>query len=199
MWKASHEFIHRGRVHVENMSGLVRKVKIMQTYTFKANDDGLSIAVMTYAGDEAHVVIPDQYCAKPITVLYDKLFAGHGEIEDIRFPDTVTDLGEFVFDGCTALKHVELPASLKYLWGQSFARCEAEEIILPDKISTIPPYAFKDCRNLRKVVCGSGLKKIYGGAFSGCTRLTELICGKNVEISDDAMIPPGAITWKETI
>ena len=114
-----------------------------------------------------------------------------------RFPDTVTDLGEFVFDGCTALKHVELPASLKYLWGQSFARCELEEIILPDKISTIPPYAFKDCRNLRRVVCGSGMTKIYGGAFSGCTLMTELICGKNVEISDDAMIPPGAITWKE--
>lgn len=47
----------------------------MQTYTFKPNDDGLSMAVMSYEGDEAHVVIPEQYCAKPISVLYDKLFA----------------------------------------------------------------------------------------------------------------------------
>ena len=58
----------------------------MQTYTFKPNDDGLSMAVMSYEGDEAHVVIPEQYCAKPISVLYDKLFAGHKEIVDIRFP-----------------------------------------------------------------------------------------------------------------
>ena len=165
----------------------------MQTYTFKPNDDGLSMAVMSYEGDEALVVIPEPYCAKPISVLYDKLFAGHKEIVDIRFPDTVTDLGEFVFDGCTALKHLELPASLKYLWGQTFARCEVEEIFLPENIFSIPPHAFKDCRNLRKVVCGSGLKKIYAGAFSGCTSLTELIVGKEVEISDDAMIPPEAV------
>ena len=165
----------------------------MQTYTFKPNDDGQSVAVMSYKGDDAHVVIPDQYCAKPITVLYDKLFAGHKEIADIHFPDTITDLGEFVFDGCTALKHLELPAALKYLWGQTFARCEVEEIVLPDNIMSIPPYAFKDCKNLRKVVCGSGLRKIYAGAFSGCTRLTEVICGKETEISDEAMIAPGVV------
>ena len=65
----------------------------MQTYTFKPNDDGLSMAVMSYEGDEAHVVIPEQYCAKPISVLYDKLFAGHKEIVDIRFPVLYTKTG----------------------------------------------------------------------------------------------------------
>ena len=58
----------------------------MQTYTFKTNDDGQSVTVMSYEGDEAHVIIPDQYCAKPVTVLYDRLFAGHKEIVDVRFP-----------------------------------------------------------------------------------------------------------------
>lgn len=163
----------------------------MQTYTFKTNDDGQSVTVMSYEGDDAHVIIPDQYCAKPVTVLYDRLFAGHREIVDIRFPDTITDLGEFVFDGCSSLKHIELPPALKYLWGQTFARCEAEEIFLPENITTIPPYAFKDCRNLRKVVCGSGTRKICKGAFSGCSRLTELICGKDVEISEESGAAPG--------
>lgn len=165
----------------------------MQNFTFKTNDDGQTITVMSYEGDEAHVVIPDQCWAKPVTVIYDKLFAGHAEIEDIRFPDTITDLGEFVFDGCTGLKRIELPPALKYLWGQTFARCQAEEILLPENIRTIPPHAFKDCKNLRRVVCGSGVKKIYGGAFSGCSQLTELVCGKDVEISPDAGLAPGTV------
>jgi hypothetical protein len=108
-------------------------------------------------------------------------------------PDSITDLGEFVFDGCTGLRHIELPAALKYLWGQTFARCAAEEIVLPDGITAIPPYAFKECKNLRRVVCGSGLNKIYGGAFTGCTGLEELICANDVEISADAGINPGAV------
>jgi hypothetical protein len=165
----------------------------MQTYTYKANDDGQSFTVMTYEGDDRHVIVPDLYCAKPVTILYDRLFAGHTEITTVHLPDSITDLGEFVFDGCTGLRHIELPAALKYLWGQTFARCAAEEIVLPDGITAIPPYAFKECKNLRRVVCGSGLNKIYGGAFTGCTGLEELICANDVEISADAGINPGAV------
>ncbi|MDO5133065.1 MAG: leucine-rich repeat domain-containing protein [Eubacteriales bacterium] len=165
----------------------------MQNYSFKATDDALSFTVTSYSGDEENVVIPEEYCSKPVTILYDKLFAGHDEITSIQFPDTITDLGELVFDGCTGLKHLELPASLMYLWGQTFVRCGIEEIILPDGIRTIPPKAFKDCRNLRKVVCGAGMRKIYGGAFNGCTQLTELICGADVEISANAEIAPDAV------
>lgn len=168
----------------------------MHTFMFKTNDDGQSVTIMSYEGDEAHVVIPGQHCAKPVTVLYDKLFAGHKEIVDILFPETITDLGEFVFEGCIDLRHLNLPLGLKYLWGQTFARCEVEEIFLPDSIISIPPYAFKDCKSLRKVVCGSGLRKIYAGAFSGCLRLTELICGKDVEISADAGLAPGIVNRK---
>lgn len=165
----------------------------MQTYTYKANDDGQSFTVMSYEGDDSYVTVPAMYCARPVTILYDKLFAGHTEIIALTIPAAVTDLGEFVFDGCSGLKQIRLPACLKYLWGQTFARCAAEEILLPDGIGVIPPYAFKDCKNLRRVVCGSGLKKIHAGAFKGCTELAELICGNEVQISPDAMITPGAV------
>ena len=123
----------------------------MQTYTFKPNDDGLSMAVMSYEGDEAHVVIPEQYCAKPISVLYDKLFAGHKEIVDIRFPDTVTDIGEFVFDGCRNLRQISLPAGLEHIWPYGFARCGIEEITIPANITSIEKEAFFLCSDLKKI------------------------------------------------
>jgi hypothetical protein len=121
-----------------------------------------------------------------ISVIGDKLFSGHAEIELVSIPDTVTDMGEFIFDGCDNLSHIALPSQLECLWGYTFVRCGIEEITLPDRLVTLPPFAFKDCKELRRVVCGKGLKKIYSWVFSGCDRFEELIRNEIVEVSPQA-------------
>ena len=133
----------------------------MQEFLFSPTDDG-TYSVSGCKGDEANVLIPDSYGSGVITVIGDKLFSGHKEIESVHIPDTVTNMGEFIFDGCENLRHIDLPAQLECLWGYTFFRCGNEEIILPDKLVTIPPFAFKDCKNLRKVVGGKGSKEKIG-------------------------------------
>ena len=141
------------------------------------------LCALNYQGDEPNVVIP----ARPgLRILADQLFLGHTEIVSVQIPDSVTDIGEFVFDGCVALREIRLPAGLRSLWGHSFARCGIEEITLPDGLTDIPPFAFKDCKALRRVVCSTGMKRIHAWAFGGCERLTEVVCGPDVEISPDA-------------
>ena len=157
----------------------------MQEFVYKMLADG-TYSIMEYSGSEAHVMIPETCCGATITVLYDKLFRGHSEILSVHIPDCVTDLGEFVFDGCDALCHIELPSQLFHLWGYTFARCGIEEITIPDRVTYLPPLAFKDCKNLKKVVCGSGLREICSWAFGGCDNLCELIVAPNVKISPEA-------------
>lgn len=157
----------------------------MQEFIYKLLENN-TYCVVGYIGNEANVVIPDSYGGAPITVLFDNLFRSHTEITSVRIPDTVTDIGEFVFDGCINLRHIELPSQLTDLWGYTFARCGIEEIILPDKLTALPPFAFKDCKQLKKVVCGSGMKKVYSWVFGGCDQLSEFIYGPNVEISPEA-------------
>ena len=156
----------------------------MQEFYYRRVEDG-TFCLTGYEGDEAEVVIPED---KIFTIINDKVFRGHDEITSIRIPDTVTDLGEFVFDGCKNLRQLKLPKDLRVLWGYTFVRCGIEEIILPDQLRIIPPYAFKDCKNLRRVVCGAGLEKIYAWAFGGCDQLARecLIHGPGVEISPEA-------------
>ena len=156
----------------------------MQVFYYKRVEDG-TFCVTGYEGDEAEVVIPEDHI---VTMIYDKVFRGDAEIQSIRMPDTVTDLGEFVFDGCRNLRQLTLPAQLKTLWGYTFTRCGIEEILLPDSLRIIPPFAFKECKNLRRVVCGAGLEKIHAWAFAGCEQLTEagLVHGLGVEISPQA-------------
>ena len=162
----------------------------MQDFTFQINYDEESYGVFSYEGDEEDIIIPKTFGGKSVTVLFDKLFAGHTEIRSIQFPDTITDFGEFLFDGCENLRQMQLPPSLKYLWGYTFVRCGIEEIILPDGIGSIPPFAFKDCKSLRKVICGKDMKKINAWAFSGCSNELELICGEDVNVSPDAFRTP---------
>ena len=131
----------------------------MQDFIYKPTDNG-TYAVVGYQGDERDVKIPDSYGGGVISVIGDKLFSGHSEIESVSIPDTVTDMGEFVFDGCVKLRHIDLPENLECLWGY--------------------------CKNLKKVVCGKGLKKIYSWVFSGCDSFEELVKNEIVKVSEKA-------------
>lgn len=157
----------------------------MQEFTFK--DFGFAAyAVIGYEGDEEHVVIPENYGGFPVMVVGDNVFKGHPEIKSVLIPDAVTDIGEFVFDGCSGLKELTLPSQLSSLWGATFARCGIEEVRLPDSLRSIPPFAFKDCKSLRKIICGRDMKDIRAWAFSGCDELSEIIHGPGVKISPNA-------------
>jgi len=154
----------------------------MQSFYYKQVDDG-TFCVTEYTGDEPHVEIPETWCGKPITMLYDDLFKGHAEVESVRIPDTVREIGGFVFDGCVNLRRVTLPRSLQDMWQYAFARSGIEEITLPDGMRSVVAFTFFDCKRLRKVTCGAGLRKIRARAFLGCESLTEVIHGEGVEIS----------------
>ena len=142
-------------------------------YTYIPETD--SFALDGYKGDEAEVVIPAAQAGKPVTMVFDSVFRRHAEITSVRFPDGVHFIGSYVFDGCTNLRRVELPASLETLYQYAFARCGIEEIVLPEKTRYIPFGAFKDCKSLRRVVCNDALAEISGHAFDGCDRLTDIV------------------------
>ena len=87
----------------------------MQEFLFKMAEDE-TFSIIGYTGDEAEVVVPETYWGKPVTILFDALFSGHPEITSVQIPASVTDIGEFVFDGCSGLRHVELPEKLEHIW-----------------------------------------------------------------------------------
>ena len=167
------------------MMSRIERLK-MDDFSFQLNYDEKSYTCTQYRGSVEDVVIPEMFLGKPVTILFDKLFSGHAEIRSVSIPDTVTDLGEFVFDGCAGLHELKLPSSLRYLWGYTFCRSGLEEIVLPDSVKIIPSYAFKDCTQLRRVVCGSGMQKISAWAFGGCEKLTEVVHARDVEVSPQA-------------
>lgn len=155
----------------------------MQDFTYKIIDDG-TFAVMSYAGDEAEVTVPRLSEKQPVTLIADCIFRGHGEIRSISLPETLSELGGFVFDGCVRLRKVELPDGLRAMWQYAFVRSGIETIDVPGTVASIVSFTFKDCVNLREAILHRETKKIHAWAFQGCTAL------RTVTVPPDAEIHP---------
>ena len=157
----------------------------MQEFYTKTMDEE-TCCIMGYSGDDKRVVIPAHLAGKRVEILYDALFKGHKEIAFIRIPSTVTNIGSYMFEGCTKLKEIKLPDGLTDIWEYAFSKSSIEEITIPDGVKTIMPFTFNDCKKLKRVVCGKGLRKICAGAFEGCAKLEEVIYEPGVEVSPEA-------------
>ena len=74
----------------------------------------------------------------------------------LELPDTVTNLGNNVFENCTALASVLLSGGLTALPTYAFRNCTAlTGVVVPDSVAAFNPGAFADCKALTEVYIGS--------------------------------------------
>lgn len=155
--------------------------------------DNNTNCINLYEGNEPHVIIPDNINA---SVLFDDLFKGHTELESITFPDTIAEIGGFVFDGCMKLRELTLPPHLTSMWQYALTRCGIETISVPGSVVSIIPFTFNQCKNLREVRINEGTTHIYSWAFKDCTSLTDVYLPKSVTtIGDKAFAGCGEIKF----
>ncbi len=91
-----------------------------------------------------------------------------------ELPETVEQLGEEAFLGCTSL--TELPTGLTRIGQSAFALCTGlTEITIPEGVREISPIfgfgAFTACKKLKTVTFAGTPDVIGGGTFRGCNRL----------------------------
>ena len=97
-------------------------------------------------------------------------------VSNIYMLDGMLYIGEYAFAGCSNLKSVELPGTLKVLGKGAFEDCTSlERIVFPDELEVIPADAFKNCTSLKEIVIPASVKKIDESAFAGCSALESII------------------------
>lgn len=127
------------------------------------------------------------------------------QIRELVVQEGVTGICKYAFDGCTALKTVELPDSLQTIGNSAFYDCTAlESITLPANLQTIGNSAFYGCTALKSIVLPESLQTIGNKAFSDCTGLTEVYIPKNMTWTTGNTISEGSLsdgdltTYEET-
>ncbi|MBC3886917.1 leucine-rich repeat protein [Acetobacterium paludosum] len=154
----------------------------MYEYYYKTQDFGMCLMSCEGEGEEA--IIPTD---RDILIVADDLFKGHKELVRVEFPDSIIEIGGFLFDGCENLKEVKLPANLKDFWQYAMTRCGIEEIEIPGSVERIASFTFNQCNQLTEVRINEGTRKILPWAFKDCANLTDVYLPSTIkEISDKA-------------
>ncbi len=96
----------------------------------------------------------------------------------IKIPAGVKDIVRYTFRG-SGLKTIELPETLESIGNSSFRSCTSlESLVIPDKVRTIGKNTFRDCSKLQQVTMPSFLMSVASDAFRNCNQL------KRVDISN---------------
>lgn len=101
---------------------------------------------------------------------------------EVEIPDSVTEIGEFAFFGCTCLKKIILPKSLLRIQAGAFSGCsQLKELILSENIRSIGYFpesetkqcmpdigVFNGCAALKELMIPESLREIGAETFNGC-------------------------------
>ena len=159
---------------------------------------------VTWVGDYAFYNLPnlkEVEFASSVDVIGNYVFSGSG-LETLTIPETVTSIGEHLFEGCSQLKSVKFPSYYKNVSSSMFVNCDSiTDLSFLDGMESIGSYAFRDCDGLEDlstlpddITVGSfafmnckNLKSakintptIPNGIFYGCGNLEEVEIGPDV-------------------
>ena len=114
-------------------------------------------------------------------------FEGCRELAEVRFPDGLKSIRDYVFLNCSALKDVRFPDGLESIGDRAFCGCiSLTEIVIPDSVTTLGPFVFSDCSDLTSVKLSKNLTEIADWAFQA-SGLTEIDIPEDVtRIGDTA-------------
>ncbi|MBQ2738601.1 MAG: leucine-rich repeat protein [Oscillibacter sp.] len=122
--------------------------------------------------------------------LGNKCFAGSG-LEKVTFLGDTVEMVDvnyvgdcaYIFQNCTALKEITLPAKQTRLVHGMFAGCSAlERIVLPEGITVLPNSLFWNCTSLKEVSMGSGVTAIEHNAFENCASLERFDLPEDLQV-----------------
>ena len=164
-------------------------------------DNGDSVTITGYTGNEASVVIPNEIEGKPVTAIGKAAFSHNNTLTSVAIPDSVTSIGVKAFYNCKSLGSVtfaegsrlssigdsafyltwsltsiEIPDGVTGIGKFAFYESGLENINIPAGVTTIGQEAFEDCFNLSGVTFekDSKLTEIESGTFFGCVNLTSI-------------------------
>lgn len=90
-------------------------------------------------------------------------------------PDTVTEIGELAFCGCSSLLSIVIPSSVKEIGQFSFSDCNSlASIIIPNSVTKLGRFSFQGCSNLLSVIIPDSVTNIETATFSECSSLQTI-------------------------
>jgi hypothetical protein len=110
-----------------------------------------------------------------VTNIGEEAFDGCTKLTSVTIPDSVATIGQSAFDGCTRLTSVTIGDSVTSIGDDAFDGCtRLTSVTIGDSVTSIGDDAFDGCFSLTSVTIPNSVTSIGGGAFAGSTNLTSV-------------------------
>ena len=94
----------------------------------------------------------------------------------IKFDGDVVSLGQSMFCGCTTLKEITIPSSVRTIFPQAFEICSSlTNITIPNSVTSIGILAFEGCSSLTNITIPNSVTQIDDETFAGCYSLESIV------------------------
>lgn len=111
-----------------------------------------------------------------VTEMKDYIFNGCSNLTTVSLPNTITSMGGSNFSSCTSLTTVNIPTSLNAIPSSTFYKCSSlVDIDIPETITDIGFSAFSNCTGLTSIFIPATVTQIGSHAFENCTNLVKVI------------------------
>ncbi len=132
-------------------------------------------------------------------IIKGEAFSGCGALNVLKLSAGKTaEIGERAFYGCSDLRTLVLPSSLRRIEDSTFASCYvAETIDIPSGVIYIGDRAFEGCSNVRRLVIPQGVRSLGTRVFAECYNLESLDLGSVTTIGEQAFVNCGTLATLE--
>ena len=174
------------------LQGLSGNLDIPQTLNI-TTDDGVKTFTVTKIEEYAfqgntgvvNVTMPDT-----ITTMRRAAFQNCTSLETVKLSNNLTDMGDYYmitqndgcenFAGCTSLKEITIPSSLKQIPYYCFADCTSlERVIIEEGVEYVGREAFART-GVKEIVIPASTKGIWGSAFQDCASLQTVTLNEGI-------------------
>ena len=117
-----------------------------------------------------NTIIPDS-----VTNIGEGAFNGCSGLSAITIPNSVTNIGHCAFEGCSSLTSITIPESVTNIGDGAFYGCYGlTTITIPESVTNIGESAFEGCSSLTSITIPNSVTSIECGAFGLCNDLTSI-------------------------
>ena len=120
-------------------------------YTYKVVNDEVVITGFKKEIKGA-IEIPYIIDYMPVTSIAEGAFFDCFQLESVKIPQGVREIGAWAFSMCVELKSIEIPSTVTSIGNGAFSWCEKlESIKIPSGVTSVGTWAFAFCENLKTV------------------------------------------------
>lgn len=138
---------------------------------FSDNGDGTLTAVRCIDPQADDLDIQFEAGACPVTAIAPRAFEGCTALRRVVLPPSLRQIGEMAFSGCLHLTQLVIPGGVQRVGTLAFAKCAGlRRVRIDPGVQALGPSCFSKCTGLERVDVPASLASFGGGVFFGCGR-----------------------------